>query len=99
MKTFPQSPQADEAQLYVGHSHMQAGKYEKAIEGYDAAIRSYPKSKVLPEAYLKKGIALKTLKENDKAREAFEYVMKNYPDTTEATMAQQQQQQLLARKP
>jgi len=99
LKTFPQSPQADEAQLYVGHSHMQAGKYEKAIEGYDAAIRSYPKSKVLPEAYLKKGIALKTLKENDKAREAFEYVMKNYPDTTEATMAQQQQQQLLARKP
>ena len=31
---------------------------------------------------MRKGTALKTLKDTDKAREAFEYVIKNYPDTT-----------------
>ena len=33
----------------------------------------------VPEAYAKKGLALMNLKQYDKAREALEYVIKNYP--------------------
>jgi tol-pal system protein YbgF len=99
VKTFPQSPQADQAQLNIGNSYFNDAKYEKAIEAYDLFIRTYPKSNSLPDAYTRKGSALKFLKQNDKAREALEFVIKNYPDTTAATVAQQRLQEILAQKP
>ena len=44
----------------------------------------------LPDAYYKKGIALKSLKQPEAARAAFEYVVKTYPDSSAATLARQQ---------
>jgi tol-pal system protein YbgF len=99
VKTFPQSPQADQAQLNIGNSYFNDAKYQKAIDAYDVFIRTYPKSNSLPDAYTRKGSALKFLKQNDKAREALEFVIKNYPDTTAATVAQQRLQEILAQKP
>jgi tol-pal system protein YbgF len=98
-KTFPQSPQADQAQLYIGNSYFNDGKYDKAVDAYDLFIRTYPKSNSLADAYVKKGSALKMLKQNDKARDALEYVIKNYPDTVAATVAQQRLQEILTQKP
>jgi len=89
IKSFPQSPQAADAQLHIANSYMLQGKYEQAAEAYDAVIRTYPKSNVLPEAYTKKGTALISLKQYDSAREALNYVVKNYPDNVAATVAQQ----------
>ena len=90
VKTFPQSPQAPDAQLHVGHSYFNAAKYDKAVEAYDAVIRTYPTSSVVPEAYAKKGVALIALKQLDKAREALEYVIKNYPPDNAAVIVAQQ---------
>jgi tol-pal system protein YbgF len=94
IKTFPKSEQADDAQLMIGSSYLQAGDNEKAAEAYDVAIRTYPNSNVLPEAYYKKGVALQNLKQLPQAREAFETVMENYPDSFEATLAKQGVQKL-----
>ena len=53
-----------------------------------ATIRTRP---ALPEAYYKKGIALKNLKQADEARAAFEYVVKTYPDSdARASLARQE---------
>ena len=41
------------------------------------------------DAYVNVGRAYKAIKQADKAREAFEYVIKTYPDTVAATIAQQ----------
>ena len=56
---------------------------------------------MISEAYEKKGEAAAGLKQVDQAREAFEYVIKNYPDSIPASLAQQQLEKLklLARKP
>jgi tol-pal system protein YbgF len=89
LKTFPQAPQAPDAQVHIGHAYFQAGKYPQAIEAYDTLIRTYPKSSVVPDAYVRKGTALKSLGDTEKAREAFQYVIDNYPDTTGASIAQQ----------
>jgi TolA-binding protein len=99
VKTFPQSPQASFAQLHVGNSQMQLGKYEPAIAAFDTVIRNYPRSNEVPDAYVRKGTCLKTLRQTDKAREAFEFVIKNYPDSVAATVAQQRLQELLPQKP
>lgn len=90
VRTFPQSPEAPEAQLRAGNSYLQTGKNDKAVDAYDVVIRTYPKSSSVAEAYLKKGQALMNLKQYDRAREAFEYVVKNFPpDDVAASMAQQ----------
>jgi TolA-binding protein len=90
VRTFPQSPEAPEAQLRAGNSYLQTGKNDKAVEAYDVVIRTYSKSSSVPEAYAKKGIALINLKQYDRAREALEYVVKNYPpDNAAAGLAQQ----------
>jgi len=88
--TFPQSPEAPEAQLRAGNSYLQVGKNDKAVEAYDVVIRTYPKSSSVAEAYAKKGTALINLKQYDKAREALEYVIKNYPADSAAVIWAQQ---------
>jgi TolA-binding protein len=90
IKYFPTAERASDAQIYIGHSYMQAGKNDQAVEAYDAAIRNYPNAPALPDAYYKKGIALKTLKQADAARAAFEFVVKTYPDSSAASLARQQ---------
>jgi TolA-binding protein len=90
VRTFPQSPEAPEAQLRAGNSYLQSGKNEKAVDAYDVVIRTYPKSSSVAEAYYKKGQALINLKQYDRAREALDYVVKNFPpDNAAVSMAQQ----------
>jgi tol-pal system protein YbgF len=90
VRTFPQSPEAPEAQLRAGNSYLQSGKNDKAVEAYDVVIRTYSKSSSVPEAYLKKGQALMNLKQFDQAREALEYVVKNFPPDNAAVLQAQQ---------
>jgi TolA-binding protein len=90
VRTFPQSPDAPEAQLRAGNSYLQTGKNDKAVDAYDVVIRTYSKSNSVPEAYAKKGLALMNLKQYDKAREALEYVIKNYPPDNAAVVFAQQ---------
>jgi tol-pal system protein YbgF len=98
LKTFPQAPQAPDAQYHIGQAYLQNGTYDKAIEAYDAVIRAYPKSNVVPDAYVKKGTALKTLGDDEQARVAFQFVVDTYPDTTAASIAQQRLQELAPQK-
>jgi TolA-binding protein len=49
---------------------------------------------VLPEAYVRKGQSLQNLKDTAGARAAFEFVLKNYPDSDAALSAKQRIQAL-----
>jgi tol-pal system protein YbgF len=90
IKSFPRSDLADDAQVYIGNSYLQAGKNEKAVEAYDLAIRTYPSGNLVPDAYYKKGTALLDLKQVDRAIEAFQFVAKTFPDSNAAILAKQQ---------
>jgi len=92
LKTFPQSPQASRAQMDIGNSLMNLGKYDQAIQAFDTLIRTYPKAGEVPDAYVKKGISQASQKQFDAAREAFQYVIKTFPDSVAATIAQQRLQ-------
>jgi tol-pal system protein YbgF len=87
--SFPKSDMADDAQVLIGNSYLQDGKYEKAIEAYDVAIRTYANGNAIPEAYYKKGLAHRGLRQLDQARQAFESVIKTYPQSAEAGLARQ----------
>jgi tol-pal system protein YbgF len=89
IRTFPTSPQADDAQLYIGHSLYSAGKYADAATAFQKVITTYPQSDSVPAAYYKLGLSYEALKQIEPAKRAFETVIKNYPTSVEATMAKQ----------
>jgi len=99
IKDFPKSEQAADAQVGIGNSYLLAGMNDKAIEAYDLAIRNYPKGNAIPEAYYKKGLALRDLKQTEAARAAFEYVTTTYPGRNEAVLASQMLQELNRQQP
>jgi tol-pal system protein YbgF len=89
IRNFPKSDLADDAQVYIGNSYLNAGQNEKAVAAYDLAIRTYPSGNAIPEAYYRKGLALQNLKQSDAARDAFQTVIQKYPESTAATLASQ----------
>jgi TolA-binding protein len=89
IKSFPKSDMADEAQVYICSSYLNGGDYQKAVDACDVAIRTYPGGNALPEAYYRKGVALQSLQQVAPAGAAFEHLVKTYPDTVAATLAQQ----------
>jgi len=89
IKSYPNHPQADEAQVMICNAYLTDGKYDRAVDACDQAIRTYPNGSATPDAYYRKGLALKSLKQTDRAREAFDYVVKNFADSQAATLAKQ----------
>jgi tol-pal system protein YbgF len=89
IRTFPTSPQADDAQLYIGHSLYSAGKYAEAVTALQKVISGYPQSDSVPAAYYKLGLTYEAMKQFEPARRAFETVIKSHPGAYESTLAKQ----------
>ena len=89
IKAFPKSELADDAQVAICSAYIQDGKYQQAADACDVAIRMYPNSDKLPEAYYRKGLALSNLRDAAGARAAWDYVIKTFKDSPMATLAQQ----------
>jgi len=97
IRTFPTSPTADDAQLYIGYSLYSAGKSSEALAALQKVITDYPQSDKASAAYYKMGLTFESLKQLDNARKAFETVVKNYPSSSDATLAQQALERLKRR--
>jgi tol-pal system protein YbgF len=97
IRTFPTSPNADDAQLYIGYSLYSAGKSTEALAALQKVITDYPQSDKTSAAYYKMGLTFESLKQLDNARKAFETVVKNYPTSSDATLAQQALERLKRR--
>jgi len=94
IKTFPKSDMADDAQVYICNAYLNDGKNDKAVEPCDVAIRAYPKGNAIPEAYLRKGQAQLNLRDAGGARATWEALIRNFPDSAMAQMAQNRLNQL-----
>ena len=89
IKAFPKSEMADDAQVAICNAYLQDHKDAQAVEACDVAIRNYPNGNAIPAAYYRKGLALSNLKNVAGAREAWEAVVKMFPDSAEAGLARQ----------
>jgi TolA-binding protein len=86
IKSFPKSDMADDAQVLICNAYLTDGKYDKAVEACDVAIRTYPTGDKVPEAYYRKGVALQALKDIDAARDAYERAIKGDPGGENGTI-------------
>jgi TolA-binding protein len=97
IRSFPKSDMADDAQVLICNAYLTDGKYQKAVEACDVAIRTYPTGDKIPDAYYRKGVALQSLRDLAGAREAFEAAIKADPNGangTAGTLAKQRLDQL-----
>jgi len=81
---FPDSPQANSAQFWVGETYYREKWFEKAILEYQKVVENYPKGNKLPAALLKQGFAFSNLGDNANARLILESLIQKYPDSSEA---------------
>jgi len=90
IKTFPTSPQADDAQLNICNSYYAMGRYQEASDACQKVITAYPKGDVVSTAYYKLGHSYEAMKRPELARRAYETVIKEFPtEVTDATLAKQ----------
>jgi TolA-binding protein len=87
---FPKTDKTDDAQVYICRAYIQDKKDDKAVEACDTAIRMYPNGDVIPEAYFYKGLALSNLKNLNGARDAWEELLRKFPESTSAVQAKNQ---------
>jgi tol-pal system protein YbgF len=98
IRTFPTSPKAAEAQLYIGYSLYNAGRNNDALAALQKVISDYSQSGSVSSAYYKLGLTYEALKQPDNARKAFETVVQKYPNSADAVLAQQALERLKRRE-
>lgn len=89
IRTFPKGVRAHEAQLYVGESLAGQKKYMDAVAAYDRVINNYAGSPSVPMAYYKRGRAFEDLADTARARESYDTLIKQFPDSQQAVLAKQ----------
>ena len=89
LRTFPKSDLADDAQYYIGDTNFADLKDNEAIAAYDRVVANYPNGNMVPQAYYKRGLAYQRLGQVENARQSWELVLKNYPDSDAGRLAKQ----------
>ena len=89
LRSFPKSARAHEAQLLVAEALALEKKDADALAAYDRVIANYPGSASVPTAYYKRGMTYERLGDPARARESYEAVIKQFPDSQQAVLAKQ----------
>ena len=92
LKRYPKSDRADNAQFWIGESHMALKQYEQAILAYQKVIKNYPKGNKVPNALLRQSLAFWEIKDRTSARLLLKKIIQKYPKSNEAKIAQKRLQ-------
>jgi tol-pal system protein YbgF len=87
IQRYPNSPNADNAQFWIGETFFREKSFEKSILEYQKVIEKYPKGNKVPAALLKQGHAFLALGDKVNSRLIFEELTRKFPQTAEAKMA------------
>lgn len=88
LKSHPNGRYAAMAQYWLAEAHYARRDFPRAIAEYQALASRFPDSAKLPEALLKSGYSQLELNKKGEAQQAFEEVVKRFPQSAEAQQAQ-----------
>jgi tol-pal system protein YbgF len=88
LKLSPGSDLADNAQYWKGESYYSLGDMDRAIQEFLKVRDVYPEGDAVAEATLKTGYAFLRKGDSATARRYFETVIREFPDSDEAGLAQ-----------
>ena len=91
IKRFPDSPQAADAQFFIGGSYFYLRKYNEAIVAYDALISDarFKGNEHTAEALYRQGDCYEQLNQRPKAIERYQLVRRDFSGTTGEVLATQ----------
>ena len=87
IRTYPDYPQVPQAQIYVGDSFKAEGNTAAADSVYQLVTTRYPKSSQAATGLYKHGLILWDANKRPEARIVFNRVIKDYPNSPEADLA------------
>jgi len=88
VKLYTKSENADNAQFWIGETYYREAWYEKAILEYEEVKKRYATGNKIPSALLKQGMSFQQLKEKSNARLILEELIKKFPKSSEADIAE-----------
>lgn len=86
---FADTELTDNAAFWIGESYYRQRKFQEAVEQFDEVITRFPGSDRVPSALLKKGYAQLELGMRAEGVVQLQVVIREYPGTDEAQLAQQ----------
>jgi tol-pal system protein YbgF len=89
LKNYPTTDFSDNAQYWIGECHYGKQRYQEAIEAWNTLLRDFPASDKLPDARVKKGMALERLGRKSQALLEYRYVVERFPNTQAARIARE----------
>lgn len=92
LQNFESSPYADDALYWMADCYTRQGDLEKAILRFDDVVKRYPEGNKAPDALFRQGEVLLELGPayQQAARDVFERVVSEYPDSPRADEARRQ---------
>lgn len=89
LKYYPDTDFSDNAQYWIGECLYGKQQYSEAIEAWNTLLRDYASSDKLPDARVKKGMALERLGRRSQALLEYRYVVERYPNAPAARIARE----------
>ena len=86
---YPGTDFTDNAQYWIGECLYGKKQYDEAIEAWNTLFRDYPSSDKLPDARVKKGMALERLGRRSQALVEYRYVVDRFPNSPAARIARE----------
>ena len=83
----PGHPLTASAQFWIAESYFRARDFENAVSEYQKAIDLAPTGDKTPDALLRLGLALRALKREDRARDAWGRLVRDFADSDAAQRA------------
>ncbi len=92
LQTYPSSDFADDALYWMADCYYKQGDHEKAILRFAKVVEMYPTGNKAPDALFRQGEVLQKLgpSYDSAARDVFQRVLSEYPDSPRAAEAQRQ---------
>jgi tol-pal system protein YbgF len=81
---WPDHPYADNAMYWRGECYFARGEYQRASEQFDGALKRFPAGSKAPDSLLKLGMSNEKLGKAAKAREYFDRLARQYPESEAA---------------
>ncbi len=98
LKDYPETAFSDNAQYWLGETNYVMQKYDIAINEYQTLLNTFPDSKKVSHALLKIGYSYAELGNASDAEKTLTEVMKQYPGTTAARLADERLRKINAAK-
>jgi tol-pal system protein YbgF len=89
IKNYPNTDFTDNAQYWIGECLYGKKQFAEAIEAWNVLFRDYASSDKLPDARVKKGMALEKVGRRSQALIEYRYVIDRFPNTQAARIARE----------